>query len=159
VRAPLFLERYRPETTKRRTSSSRPGQGGGRTGPEMDNDDESEAMMATAEECRRALQRLTARISEMNPADRATHLADRTLSCKVSDLGVTFLTRLGSHGADDVREVTAADETAQIRFTANSDDVVAIAGDPGTFARAWLTGRLKVEGNLFDLLRLRKLMS
>jgi predicted lipid carrier protein YhbT len=125
----------------------------------MDNDDESEAMMATAEECRRALQSLTARISEMNPADRATHLADRTLSCKVSDLGVTFLTRLGSHGADDVREMTAADEAAQIRFTANSDDVVAIAGDPGTFARAWLTGRLKVEGNLFDLLRLRKLMS
>ena len=36
---------------------------------------------------------------------------------------------------------------------------LAIAADPGIFARAWLTGRLKVEGNLFDLLRLRKLMS
>ena len=45
-----------------------------------------------------------------------------------------------------------------MRFTAKSDDVVAIAADPGSFARAWLTGRLKVEGNVFDLLRLRKLM-
>ena len=36
--------------------------------------------------------------------------------------------------------------------------MVAIADDPGSFARAWLTGRLKVEGNVFDLLRLRKLM-
>jgi predicted lipid carrier protein YhbT len=125
----------------------------------MDNDLESEAMMATAEECRKALESLTARISQMNPQDRATQLADRTLSCKVSDLGMIFLTRLGPAGADPVREATAADAAAQIRFTASSDDVVAIAADPGIFARAWLTGRLKVEGNLLDLLQLRKLMS
>jgi predicted lipid carrier protein YhbT len=116
-------------------------------------------MMATAEECRKALESLTARISEMNPQDRAAHLADRTLSCKVSDLGMIFLTRLGPGGAAPVREATAADDAAQIRFTASSDDVLAIAADPGSFARAWLTGRLKVEGNLFDLLQLRKLMS
>lgn len=115
--------------------------------------------MATAEECREALQSLTARISEMSPEDRAAQLADRSLSCKVSDLDLIFLTRLGPHGAAPVRAATKADEVAQIRFTARSDDVVAIAGDPGNFARAWLTGRLKVEGNLFDLLRLRKLMS
>jgi hypothetical protein len=36
--------------------------------------------------------------------------------------------------------------------------VISIAADPGSFARAWLTGRLKVEGNIFDLLQLRKLM-
>jgi hypothetical protein len=35
---------------------------------------------------------------------------------------------------------------------------VSISDDPGSFARAWLTGRLKVQGNVFDLLRLRKLM-
>ncbi len=115
--------------------------------------------MATAGECRKALESLIARISEMNPEDRAAHLDDRTLSCTVSDLGLTFVTRLGPHGADSVREATAADGAAQIRFTAKSDDVLAIATDPGSFARAWLTGRLKVEGNLLDLLRLRKLMS
>jgi len=115
--------------------------------------------MATAEECRTALQSLTARLSQMRPEDRAARLADRTLSCKVSDLGITFLTRLGPDGADPVREATAADGAAQIRFTASSDDVLAIADDPGSFARAWLTGRLKVEGNLFDLLRLRGLLS
>ena len=115
--------------------------------------------MATGEECREALEGLVARISQMRPEDRAAHLADRTLSCKVTDLGMTFRTRLGPQGADLVRAATAADGTAQIRFTAKSDDVVAIAADPGSFARAWLTGRLKVEGNLLDLLRLRKLMS
>ena len=125
----------------------------------MDNDHESEAMMATGEECREALEGLAARISQMRPEDRAAHLADRTLSCKVTDLGVTFRTRLGPDGADPVRAETTADGAAEIRFTAKSDDVVAVAADPGSFARAWLTGRLRVEGNLLDLLRLRKLMS
>lgn len=114
--------------------------------------------MATAEECRTALDRLTARISEMDAKDRAAHLIDRTLSCRVPDLGVTFLTRLGPHGADPVKEVSDGRPAAQVRFTAKSDDLLAIAGDPGSFARAWLTGRLKVEGNIFDLLHLRKLM-
>jgi predicted lipid carrier protein YhbT len=114
--------------------------------------------MATAEQCRAALESLTARIAQLDAKDRAEHLADRTMSCRVTDLDVTFWTRLGPNGADGITEAPDGAEQAQIRFTAKSDDVVAIADDPGSFARAWLTGRLKVEGNIFDLLRLRKLM-
>ena len=114
--------------------------------------------MATAEECRRALESLTARISDMDPDDRANRLVERTLSCRIPDLNVTFMTRLGAHGADPVTEVDGQARPAQVRFTANSDVVVSITDDPGSFARAWLSGRLKVEGNIFDLLRLRKLM-
>lgn len=114
--------------------------------------------MATAQECRVALESLTARISHMSTADRAAHLADRTMSCRVPDLGVTFWTRLGPDGADPVTEPPDPAARAQIRFIAKSDDVVGIAADPGSFARAWLAGRLKVEGSILDLLRLRKLM-
>jgi hypothetical protein len=115
-------------------------------------------MMATAEECRTALESLTARISQMDAKDRAAHLADRSLSCRVTDLGVTFVTRLGPDGADRVTEAASGAAPAQIRFIAKSDDVLAVAADPGSFARAWLGGRLKVEGNMLDLLRLRKLL-
>jgi hypothetical protein len=114
--------------------------------------------MATAEECRHALESLTTRISNMDPDTRANHLVDRTLSCRIPDLGITFFTRMGAHGADPVREADGQTQPAQVRFTANSDVVVSITDDPGSFARAWLTGRLKVEGNIFDLLRLRGLM-
>ena len=114
--------------------------------------------MATAEECRKALESLTGRLSNMDARDRAAKLADRTLSCRVSDLGVTFLTRLGPHGADPVVEARAGASAAQIRFTALSDDVVAIAEDPGSFAKAWLSGRLRVEGSFMDLLQLRMLI-
>jgi hypothetical protein len=115
-------------------------------------------MMATANETRVALESLTGRISEMDAEVRDAKLIDRTLSCRVSDLGVTFLTRLGPHGADPIKEVPDGFPTAQIRFTGKSDDVVAIAMDPGSFARAWLSGRIKVEGSFFDLLHLRRLL-
>jgi hypothetical protein len=114
--------------------------------------------MATAEECQAALESLTARISGMDAADRAAHLVDRTLSCRVTDLGITFLTKLGPNGADQVRIAKNGATSAQVRFTADSNTVVAIAADPGSFARAWLTGRLRVQGSMLDLLRLRKLM-
>ncbi len=114
--------------------------------------------MATEQDCRAALESLTGRIASMSAADRAANLADRTLSLRVPDLGVTFWTRLGPDGADPVTAPPGPEARAQIRFIANSDDVVAVAADPGSFARAWLTGRLKVEGSVLDLLRLRKFM-
>jgi putative sterol carrier protein len=57
-----------------------------------------------------------------------------------------------------VHQVPDGAPAAQIRFSASSDQVLAVAADPGTFARAWLTGKLKVEGNMLDLLRFRKLL-
>ncbi len=114
--------------------------------------------MATADECRKALESLTGRITEMDPADRAANFPERTMSCRVPDLGVLFVTRIGPHGADPVVEAAPDEKPAQVRFTANSDDLISIAEDPAKFAHAWLTGKLKIEGNLLDLLRLRRLL-
>jgi len=114
--------------------------------------------MATAEECRLALESLTGELDGLDPADRAAHLVDRVISCKVEDLGVTFVTRLGPDGASPVTVANGSDGPAQVRLTTKSDDLVALAADPGSFGRAWLTGRLKVHASLSDLLRLRKLL-
>lgn len=124
---------------------------------DRDNDTEGEELMATAEECRVALENLTARIADMDAKDRAAHLLDRTMSCRVPDLGVTFVTRLRPEGADPVVQAANGAPPAQVRFTADSDVVVAVAADPATFLRAWLTGKLRVQGSPLDLLRLRKL--
>jgi SCP-2 sterol transfer family len=114
--------------------------------------------MATAEECRAALETLTGRISELDAQDRARKVLDRTMSLRVPDLGVTFLTRISPDGADPVRTAENGARPAQVRFTADSDTVVAVAADPGSFMKAWLSGRLKVQGSVLDLLHLRKLM-
>jgi hypothetical protein len=114
--------------------------------------------MATADACRKALDTLLGRMAEMDPADRAANFPERTMSCRVPDLGLLFVTRIGPDGAAPVEEAPPDNRPAQVRFTANSDDLVSIADDPASFARAWLTGRLKVEASVFDLLRLRKFL-
>jgi hypothetical protein len=55
-------------------------------------------------------------------------------------------------------EANGSEPPAQVRFTAKSDDLIAIAADPTSIARAWLTGRLKVEASIWDILRLRKVL-
>jgi hypothetical protein len=114
--------------------------------------------MATAEDCRKALETLLGRIANMNPADRAANFPERTVSARVPDLGLLFVSRLGPDGADPIEEAQPGSKPAQVRFTAKSDDLVWIAEDPARFARAWLTGKLKVEASFFDLLQLRKFL-
>jgi hypothetical protein len=114
--------------------------------------------MATAEECRTALEALAGRLSEVDPRKRAAVLADRSLSCTVTDLGITFVTKLGPDGAGPVTEAGPGEPPAQVRFSAPSDELLAVAGDPGRFVRSWLAGRVKVQASVTDLLRLRKLL-
>jgi predicted lipid carrier protein YhbT len=114
--------------------------------------------MASAEECREALQTLSARLTEMSPADRASYFGQRSMSCHVTDLGVTFVTRFTDNGADPVTEAKPDDPPADIRLTANSDDVVALAATPANIARMWIAGRVQVHASMRDLLALRKLL-
>ena len=95
--------------------------------------------MASAEECREALQTLTGRLGEMNPEDRASFFSNRTFSCHVTDLGVTFVTRFTENGAEPVKEARPDEPPADIRLTASSDDVVSLAATPANIARMWIS--------------------
>jgi SCP-2 sterol transfer family len=113
--------------------------------------------MHSAEECRTALQKLAGRLSELSPAERDQYFGNRTMSVAIPDLGVTFVTRLGC-GDDPVREAAPGEPPADIRLTAKSDEVVALAGQPMNIARAWMSGRIKIEASVKDLFRLRRLL-
>ncbi len=114
--------------------------------------------MASAEECREALQALTNRLGEMNPQDRASFFSNRSFSCYVTDLGVTFVTRITDQGAEPVKEAGPDEPPADIRLTGTSDDCVALATTPQNIARMWLSGRIKVQASMRDLLALRRLL-
>ena len=113
--------------------------------------------MTTAEEAREALQKLAGRLADLSPADREQYFGDRTISVTIPDLGVTYGTRLGS-GETPVREVGPDEPPADIRLTANSDEVVSLAESPMNIARAWVAGRVKIEASMKDLFRLRRLL-
>jgi putative sterol carrier protein len=113
--------------------------------------------MSSAEECRTALQKLAGRLTELSPDEREQYFGNRTISVTVPDLNVTYVTVLGS-GDDPVREAAPGDPPADIRMTARSDEVVALAEQPMNIARAWMAGRIKIEASMKDLFRLRRLL-
>jgi hypothetical protein len=114
--------------------------------------------MASIEQCREALQALAGRLTEMSPDDRASYFGKRSMSCHVTDLGVTFVTRFTDQGAEPVTEAKPGDPPADIRLTASSDDVISLSATPANIARMWLSGRVKVQASMRDLLALRKLL-
>jgi hypothetical protein len=113
--------------------------------------------MTSAEECRTALQKLAARLSELSPDQREQYFGNRTISVTIPDLGVTYVTVLGA-GDDPVREAGPDDPPADIRLTADSDQVAPLAEQPMNIARAWMSGRVKIEASVKDLFRLRRLL-
>jgi putative sterol carrier protein len=113
--------------------------------------------MSSAEECRTALQKLAGRLAELSPDERDQYFGNRTISVTVPDLDVTFVGVLGA-GDDQVRQAAPGEAPADIRMTAKSDEVVALAEQPMNIARAWMTGRVKIEASMKDLFRLRRLL-
>lgn len=113
--------------------------------------------MATVDEARAALERITARLTDVDPGELAKHVVERTISCRVPDLEVVFLTRIHQGGLDEF-QLAESHGQAQVRLTVNSDDLVALADDELAVTKAWATGRLKIEASIGDLLRLRRVL-
>jgi hypothetical protein len=112
--------------------------------------------MATVEECRTALEHLGDRMAA-NAAETHTKLDfDRTLSCRVTDLGVGFHGRLTRGQIVDVTD--GEDPTAKLKLTASSDDLVALVHGKLNVASAWASGRIKIDASFLDLMKLRKLL-
>jgi len=116
--------------------------------------------VASLQECEAALQELAARIAAVDPDLRRKHAVDRTVSCRVPDLAVTFSVRLSDGHVVDLqcRPVGEAAPQAQVRLAATSDDLVALVAGELTAPAAWASGRLTVEASVLDLLRLRTLL-
>lgn len=112
--------------------------------------------VATVEECRAALARLTADLARNAAEVREKVDLDRTLVCRVTDLQVAFRGRLV--GGELVGVAEGDDPNAKIKLSAASDDLIAMVDGELDFAKALATRRVSVSANPFDLLKLRKLL-
>ncbi|HEY8474776.1 MAG TPA: SCP2 sterol-binding domain-containing protein [Natronosporangium sp.] len=112
--------------------------------------------MATVEECRAALGRLTEHLARNAEEVRKQANFDRTIACRVTDLQIAFRGRLAHGELLDVAE--GDDPDAKIKISAKSDDLIAIVDGELDFAKALATRRVSVSANPFDLLKLRKLL-
>ena len=108
--------------------------------------------MASQAECDAALRGLADMLAQVDPEVRRKFVVDRTVSCKVTDLGVTWWARLGDAGLVDL--VLAPEEKAQVRVSVSSDDLLALVAGRLAIPSAVATGRVRVQASPFDLLRL-----
>ena len=115
--------------------------------------------MATIRECRKALDRFSEYLARAQGDVRNAAALERSLSCRITDLDVTFVGRLADSRIHDVTLVDGTPaERAQIRLAMAGDDLVALVEGRLNFAKAWASGRVRLEAGLRDLLRLRSLL-
>jgi predicted lipid carrier protein YhbT len=115
--------------------------------------------MATIEECRAALEELAGRLASAPREVRDAAAVERSVSCHVTDLDVTFTGRLAGGRLEVLDAVPGQPSaSARIRLSATGDDLLALVAGTLPFPRAWATGRLKLEAPLRDLLHLRTLL-
>jgi len=112
--------------------------------------------MATVEECAAAMHRLADRMHGMDADTKRKSMLDRSVTCHLRDLGVTFGGRLRDGTLQEIRQVDTAD--GQIRLTMASDDLLNLVDGSLHFGKAWASGRIKVHASVFDLLKLRSLL-
>ncbi len=112
--------------------------------------------MATMEQCMTALEGILGDLA----AKPAAQGLDRSLSCRLTDLGQLVRGRLARGSVRDLRAEPdgQSPEKADIRFTMSSDDLVALTEGQLSFGPAWASGRVKLEAGLRDMLRLRTLL-
>lgn len=115
--------------------------------------------MATIEECREALDRFSGNLATAEGGVRGAAALDRSLSCHITDLDQTFTGRLDD-GRIRVEAVAPGPPAtkAEIRLAMTGDDLVSLVAGELRFAKAWASGRVRLEAGFRDLLRLKSLL-
>ncbi|MEU0832229.1 SCP2 sterol-binding domain-containing protein [Streptomyces sp. NPDC056231] len=115
--------------------------------------------MATMAECRSALDTLSDNLETAEGNVRSAASLDRSLSCHIKDLKITFTGRLKDGRIQVLDTIDGPpSERAEIRLAMNGDDLVAMVNGNLNFAKAWASGRVRLEASIRDLMRLRTLL-
>jgi alkyl sulfatase BDS1-like metallo-beta-lactamase superfamily hydrolase len=111
--------------------------------------------VASVDECRQALQDLAARLDRHAAVQDRIDL-DRTLACRITDLGTAFHGRLEGGRLVDLAD--GDDPKAKIALSIGSDDLVALVHGQLDIMKAVGSRRVSIKANPFDLMKLRKLL-
>jgi hypothetical protein len=113
-------------------------------------------LMATKDACEAALLELAQRLDGVPDSMKKRHSVDRTITCYLPDLHITYSGRISDGALCDICEGPVPG--AHIRLTVSSDDLVAVTSGELPFTSAWTSGRLRIEASMLDMLRLRAIL-
>ena len=114
--------------------------------------------MATTREVEAKLRDLIARLAgaEEAQASLARTLPEpRVVAVRVPDLDADYWTLMEAGRMEDIHR--GAPEKADIKIRVDSDTLVAIVNGEASLFSAFVSGQVKIEAGISDLLRLRKL--
>jgi predicted lipid carrier protein YhbT len=111
--------------------------------------------MASVDDCRQAMRDLASRL-DANPETGGKLDLERTVACRVPDLGTAFHARLTRGRLVDIAD--GDDPKAKIALTADSDNLIALVNGRLDVTRAIASRQVSIRANPFDLLKLRKLL-
>jgi putative sterol carrier protein len=111
--------------------------------------------LATVDECRDAMHQLAARLASNAEAQSRLDL-ERTVACRLTDLGAAFHGRLHNGNLVDITD--GDDPKAKIALIAASDDLIALVQGRLDVTKAIASRQVSIKANPFDLLKLRKLL-
>lgn len=114
--------------------------------------------MATKREVEAKLRQLIARLSETQDAQGAlarTLPESKVVAVRIPDLEADYWTLMESGRMDGLHQGVA--ERADIKIRVASDQLVAIVDGKASLFSAFVSGQVKIEASLSDLMRLRKL--
>jgi len=81
---------------------------------------------------------------------------ERTVACRLTDLGAAFNGRLAGGLLVDITD--GDNPNAKIALSLKSDDFLALVRGDLDITRALAGGKMRIKANPFDLLKLRKML-
>lgn len=115
--------------------------------------------MATKRQVESKLRELTRRLGDADAGVRdslARSMPDaRIIELSVTDLGITYWSRMLGGTLSEVTE--GRPQRADIRVRVASDDLVQLVDGRRSLFSSYLSGQVKIDASLSDLMRLRKL--
>lgn len=112
--------------------------------------------MATADECRTALETFAGQLAANNEKVKNKLTFERSLACDITDLGVSFHGRFSQGTLGPITD--GDDPAAEIRLTIGSDDLIALVNNELDFGKAFASGRVKIKASIMDLLKLKAIL-
>jgi len=110
--------------------------------------------VATAAEVKRAIRSLGKKLADADPDPGL--VPERTILCVLPDLDKSYWAHLKDGRLDGLREAEPG-ERADARITARSDDLIALIDGRMGVATAFLTGKVRIDAPVSDLLLLRRM--
>lgn len=114
--------------------------------------------MASRDEVSRAIERLMGRLDGNEQAVRSAIPGRKVMGCLVTDLGESWYSVIDDGRVSPPIQAPPSGEEVTVLLKVRSDDLVDLAEGRISFMSAFLSGKVRVDASLTDILRLRTLL-